>query len=244
MLNQKKEPINHYRYLEIERVSKTINKLEHRINERLPDVGLVNICKELQIISGEVKQHSARFSRPIWKVRLPIGGAISVVIGLCLIFFLYLFRLQEKTAGSVSEFLQGFDGLLNGLFLILMLVFFLVTLESRIKRSKIVKALQELRAMAHVVDMHQLTKDPTYLLNPDVTMTPSSPLRTLSKVELVRYLDYCAELLALIGKLAAYYAQRHEDHVVHDMVNDIEMLTSGLAHKIWQKIAVIQGQND
>lgn len=181
MQDRKKEIVNRYRCLEIERVSKTISKLECRINERLPNVGLVNICKELYIISGEVKQHSERFSRPIWKVRVPIGGAISAVIGLCVVFFLYLFRQQEETAGSISEFLQGFDGLLNGLFLILMLVFFLVTLEGRIKRSKIAKALQELRAMAHVVDMHQLTKDPTHLLNTKVIATPSSPSRTLGQ---------------------------------------------------------------
>ena len=121
--NKTKENFNRYRCLDIERISKTISKLEHRINKRLPNVGLINICKELQIISSEVKQHSEQFSRPIWIIRLIIGVAISAVLGVLVVFFLYLFRQQGETAGSVAEFLQGFDGLLNGMFLILMLFF-------------------------------------------------------------------------------------------------------------------------
>ena len=39
--------------------------------------------------------------------------------------------------------------------------------------------------------------------------TASSPKRELAPDGLERYLDYCSEMLALIGKLAALYAQSH-----------------------------------
>ena len=39
-------------------------------------------------------------------------------------------------------------------------LFFLTTFETRIKRSKALDALEELRSISHVIDMHQLTKDP------------------------------------------------------------------------------------
>ena len=61
----------------------------------------------------------------------------------------------------------------------------------------------------------------------------------MTKFELTRYLDYCAEMLALIGKLCALYAERVRDPVVIDAVTEIENLTTGLARKIWQKISVI-----
>ena len=61
----------------------------------------------------------------------------------------------------------------------------------------------------------------------------------MSRFELTRYLDYCAEMLALIGKLAALYAERMRDSVVINAVNDIENLTTGLGRKIWQKITII-----
>ena len=48
-----------------------------------------------------------------------------------------------------------------------------------------------------------------------------------------------AEMLSLIGKLAALYADGIRDSVVIEAVNDIENLTTGLGRKIWQKITII-----
>lgn len=68
---------------------------------------------------------------------------------------------------------------------------------------------------------------------------PSSPKRNLSAPELTRYLDYCSEMLSLIGKLAAMYVQKFDDPVALDAVNDVEELTTGLSRKIWQKIMIL-----
>ncbi len=87
--------------------------------------------------------------------------------------------------------------------------------------------------------MHQLTKDPTLVVGGASQRTASSPQREMSEFELTRYLDYCAEMLALIGKLAALYGDRMRDAVVIDAVNDVENLTAGLGRKIWQKITII-----
>jgi hypothetical protein len=115
---------------------------------------------------------------------------------------------------------------------------FLISLEARVKRERVLAALHELRSLAHVVDMHQLTKDPTLLLSPEAR-TASSPQRAMNEFQLTRYLDYCAEMLALLGKLAALYAERGRDGVVIDAVNDIENLCANLGRKIWQKIMII-----
>ena len=47
----------------------------------------------------------------------------------------------------------------------------------------------------------------------------------MGRHELMRYLDYCSEMLSLTNKLAALYAQNLPDSVVIDTVNDIEELT-------------------
>ena len=91
----------------------------------------------------------------------------------------------------------------------------------------------------HVIDMHQLTKDPSQLINSAEQRTASSPARSLTPFQLTRYLDYCSELLSLVGKLAALYAQSTSDPVVLQAVNDIEQLTNGLSRKIWQKIMML-----
>jgi hypothetical protein len=127
---------------------------------------------------------------------------------------------------------------LNVFLLLSAAILFLVTAETRIKRRRALKAIHELRALAHVIDMHQLTKDPERLMSRRAA-TPSSPKQDLTQFELGRYLDYCSEMLSLIGKLAALYVQKFDDPVALAAVNEVEDLTTGLSRKIWQKIMII-----
>jgi len=81
-----------------------------------------------------------------------------------------------------------------------------------------------------------LRKGPAAILG---TPTKSSPKRELSREELARYLDYCCEMLSLIGKVVALYAQKLSDTHVVAAVNEIELLTTGLSRKIWQKMVLL-----
>ena len=117
-------------------------------------------------------------------------------------------------------------------------IFFLLTAEARVKRRRALRAIHELRAIAHVIDMHQLTKDPEWVLDRG-RESGVLPPRTMSRFELSRYLDYCSEALSLTGKLAALYIQEFDDPVALQAVNEVEDLTTGLSRKIWQKLMVL-----
>jgi hypothetical protein len=117
-------------------------------------------------------------------------------------------------------------------------VLFLVTIEARVKRRRALRAIHELRAIAHVIDMHQLTKDPEWVLQRG-RESVIVPRRAMSLFELSRYLDYCSEALSLTGKVAAVYVQRFDDPVALAAVNEVETLTTGLSRKIWQKLSVL-----
>ena len=110
-------------------------------------------------------------------------------------------------------------------------------MEVRLKRNRALKLLHELRSIAHIVDMHQLTKDPATITG-TATRTPSSPKRSMTRFELSRYLDYCSEMSSLIGKIAALYVQKYDDPVVLSAVDQIEELTTSLSRKTWQKITI------
>ena len=114
---------------------------------------------------------------------------------------------------------------------------FLVTLERRVKRTRALQAVHELRSIAHVIDMHQLTKDPDQIFG-DAPATPSDPA-PMSPADLGRYLDYCSEMLSLVGKVAAVYVQRFDDSVAIASVNEVETLATGLTRKIWQKLMIL-----
>ncbi len=120
--------------------------------------------------------------------------------------------------------LQSLEAAVNLLILFGGAAWFLITTEERLKRQRALDELHTLRSLAHVVDMHQLTKDPTLVLEAH-RMGMDGPPRAMSQFELARYLDYCAELLALLGKLAALYADRMRDSVVISAVTEISGAT-------------------
>ena len=127
-------------------------------------------------------------------------------------------------------------------------VFFLVRLETTIKRHRVSRIIHQLRSLAHVIDMHQLTKDPHRVLGRDTAVmvaTTSPPAATLLTPFLLRcYLDYCSEMLSLTGKIAALYLKDFDDPATVAAVTEIEELTTGLSRKIWQKITALPPDTD
>jgi hypothetical protein len=112
------------------------------------------------------------------------------------------------------------------------IVVFFWTLETRFKRSKAFKALHELRGLAHLVDMYQLSKDPERH-NPgeQPDYTPE---------ELKHYLRYCSELLAIISKIGQLYVEDFPDGPTLAAVDQLESLSTGQSQKIWQKLVILE----
>ena len=225
-----------YRSLNPEHITRTIAQLRDRIQERFPGSGLGKVAEELQQIGNEAVARSQWIARPLLPLRIGIGLLVALLAAVTL---LALAKLNvTKMWESFSDFVQAIDAGINDIVFIGIAIFFLVTLEGRIKRRRALKAIHELRALAHIIDMHQLTKDPEVILSGG-PVTKSSPKRAMTTFEMSRYLDYCSEMLSLIGKVAALYAQRFNDPVALSAVDEIEDLTTGLSRKIWQKIMLI-----
>src|SRR5262249_32229359 len=147
-------------------------------------------------------------------------------------------EFSRAAADSVYTVFQGIDALANLVVLTGGTLVFMITIEQRLKRRRALSALHELRAIVHVIDMHQLTKDPSAAVSVG-GKTASSPARTLTPYELSRYLDYCSEMMSLTSKVAVLFAQSLPDAVVTEAVSDIERIASGMSQKIWQKIMML-----
>jgi hypothetical protein len=230
-----------YRTLNADLIVKTLARLKDRIDERFPERGLGAVAGELLEVAEKDRAEAQNFLRPYLSVRA--GVAAFIIAGLAAQITIFsLVRGRLGASWDVFELFQGIEAALNTLLLMGAGVFFLMTLEERMKRRRALKDLHELRSIAHVIDMHQLTKDPTSLTDSGAARTKSSPLLEMSQFELTRYLDYCAEMLALTSKLAALYAQNTRDAVVIQAVNEIEALTTALSGKIWQKIITVRAE--
>ncbi|MGL4234474.1 hypothetical protein [Tabrizicola sp.] len=228
-----------FRSLDPAKILATAERLERRIVERFPDRGLAQVAREVVALARSVSAEVQVLAPPIWWLR---GLLALTVLGGAAVFLwvgsiIPLNQVGRDAIGSVQSIEAAINtALLAGLGLVA-----LVRLEARVKRQRVARGLHALRSVIHVIDMHQLTKDPV-TLSPDFTPTESSPPHDMDAVALSRYLDYCSELLAITGKLAALYSQAVPDEGVASAVNDIELLGSSLSRKIWQKITLIDAQ--
>jgi hypothetical protein len=216
----------------------TVSRLQDRIRERFPTAGLLAVATELRAIVDRHAARSAGIRRPVWRLRALSGTLLLAGIAL-FGWLMATVGMQTRPADwNWSDTLQTLEAAMSMLFFLGAAGVYVASLELRHKRHRCLRALHELRALAHIVDLHQLTKDPDRAMHPGAD-TDNSPERPLTPYLLTRYLDYCSEMLSLVGKVAALYAQDFPDAQAVDAVDDIEGLTNGLSRKIWQKIMIL-----
>ncbi len=215
----------------------TAERLASRIGDRFPGSGLSKVAATLVELAGNTESEALLLDKPNMPIRVAVG-AVLVAGAACLVAVAMRIASDGVEGGGAVSLVQGIDSTMNIAILVGLGVVTLTQLESRWKRRRALASLHMLRSLAHVIDMHQLTKDPGATLASPAPRALPSP-HQLPPAQLTRYLDYCSEMLSLLGKLAALYAQSHPDSAIAQTVNEIEMLATNLARKIWQKIAIV-----
>src|SRR6266704_2875016 len=225
---------SNYRRLDSDRIVETVQILRRRFEGRFPGSGLSNVVAEVLRVSEETVGRI----RWIQKPHLPLRCAAAVLsLAIIALVLLMLVRIHQFQFNDYTNFIQALEASISSIVFIGAAILFFVSWENRIKRRRALKAIHELRALAHIIDMHQLTKDPESYFTPQQTTMLK---RAMTPFELNRYLDYCSEALALISKIAALYVQGFPDAVVLDAVDDMEDLTAGFSRKIWQKLTILE----
>jgi hypothetical protein len=227
-----------YRQLDEAQIAQTLEALRGRIAERFPDSNLRQLSEQLIEASKGAFAVAAYLRRPNWILR-GLGGVATLGLVALLVA---VARITFRASGEMgmSDIVQTIEAAVNDVVFFGIAVYFLLTIETRAKRRRALTVLHELRSLAHIVDLHQLTKDPERLSSapPDAGVGGRSR-RTAGK-DLSRYLDFCSELLSLTSKLAALLVQNFNDNQVLAAVNEVEELTTGLSGKIWQKITILE----
>ena len=229
--------------LQPKRIVSTIELLNQRIDERFPDAGLKQVCANVLVLAKNMESRAVWIGRPVVWLRVVTWLVVVAIIVLTAGPFAWALLSPGTEAivpSGLTELIQVMEAAINDVLLIGAAIFFLLTVETRYKRKRALEALHEIRSIAHVIDMHQLTKDPHRILGGQpYRNTALSPKIGMTRFELHRYLDYCSEMLALLGKVAAVYVQEFDDGVALASAAEIETLTTGLSSKIWQKIGIL-----
>lgn len=221
-----------------DRIVATIEKLERRISDRFPNSSLAFRCRDLRNVAEQASERATWIGNPVTSLRV-VGYATAVCLAAVFVAFdAFVIRSFNDQQIQALELVSAVDASVNILIFFALAFWFLISLERRIKRRRALSSIHELRSIAHVIDMHQLTKDPERVVQ-GWAGTENSPKQKMTASELNRYLDYCSEMLSLVGKVAAMYVQRFDDAEAVAAVSEVEQLTTGLSRKIWQKIMIL-----
>jgi hypothetical protein len=224
--------------LEAPAVKETVEELYGRIEARFPQRGLLGVCGDLVKLVDEVQDTAGAGQR---RIRLARYVSRVVMVGVILVTAVALaFAGHDAVTGDDTltsvDVLDVAGTAIQDLVYAAIAIFFLWSFPERLERSRLLGLLHQLRSTAHVIDMHQLTKDPEQL-KPSFRPTAKSHKLGMTRDQVERYLDYCSEMLSLVGKTAALCAEESRDAVILETVSTIENLTVGLSRKIWQKIS-------
>jgi hypothetical protein len=221
------------RRLRKDKLLETAERLTQRISERFPQSGLSRLAAEVVQLIREAVARAETIRRPNLLLRVGLGVLAVVAVG-GVARYILVTEGQVLVIDQLLHFLDQSKGVAAYLAAI---AIFLITLEVRLKRRRALQAVHELRAVAHIIDMYQLSKDL------DRVGRREAPLQVAGKVmnaEMMwRYLHYCTELLALISKVGQLYVEDFPDATAQAAVDQFDNLTTGLSGKIWQKIMVL-----
>jgi hypothetical protein len=223
--------------LAADHVGATVAHLERRIFARFGERGLTKAARDLHQLVGQVEDE-AKQSHTRLKRRTLAGRATSItIIGATLIAL--VFSMQSAVTKGLERnenWIFLVESVTNDLVFVGIAVLFLWAMPEHLERRAMLQTLHRLRSLAHVIDMHQLSKDPEQL-SPTFVATAESVRHGLDADQLYHYLDYCSEMLSLTAKTAALCGEHTSDGVVLETISTIETLTTQLSNKIWQKIS-------
>jgi hypothetical protein len=225
--------------LSSDHVGETVAHLERRIKARFGERGLTKAVRDLgQLVDRvceEADESNARLRR-----RTRIARTISVLI-IGATAFALVFTMRSAVVDGLARLVDWVplvESVINDLVFAAIAVLFLWAIPERLERRSLLRLLHRLRSLAHVIDMHQLSKDPEQV-SPNYEPTEESIRHGLDADQLHHYLAYCSEMLSLTAKTAALCGEHTADSVVLDTISTIETLTTELSNKIWQKISLL-----
>lgn len=225
--------------LDAVRLVAMIESRAQRVRESFPGSGLSILADKIAALAESSAVAAARIVQPHWLLRLTtVGVLLAIVIAGAVIADITINTVMRT--GRIDDLSRyGIAlpiGLASSLGSLPVLCFWVLGLEDRWKQAIALRELHRLRCVVHVIDMHQINKASSSAMIGDPALGEIRQMRT---DELARYLETCADLVSLAGKIAVLYVLSPRHNLVLAAVSDIEQATTGLSIKIWQKIGTL-----
>src|SRR5262249_11760288 len=141
-----KPKVNHR--LDPARIIETAEDLARRVSDKLPGRRLAGFAVELAQIARQTDGRAREARRPVLAIRL--ASALAAAGSLLGLWYLASHIHARWEFGTVAELFEAADAGFNLLVVLAGALWFLITLEARIKRRKALESIEELREFIHV----------------------------------------------------------------------------------------------
>jgi len=137
--------LSRFRRLDESQISQTLRRLRDRVAERFPGSGLNSVSAELVELSEESFECVRYLQRPSWPIRIAVGTVIAVMT---VVIGLGALSIQvNRHVERISELVQMLESAINDIIFLGVGIYFLLTLEGRIKRRRALRSLHQLRSV-------------------------------------------------------------------------------------------------
>jgi hypothetical protein len=208
------------------RIIETAEDLARRVGEKLPGSRLSAFAVALVQIARQTDGRAREARRPILAIRL--ASALATAASLLGLWYLASRIHTRWEFGTITEVFEAADAGFNLVVILAGALWFLITLEARIKRRKALESIEELREFIHVIDVTQL------YYTPDLYAPHSAD--SLSPLDLdYTYLLFCTQMLGVIGNLAPLYTRGAAGDSIMRAAAEVEIFANATAAKLLSK---------
>ena len=141
-----------YTELKLDLVLETLRTLHSRIQERFPDSGLAAVAADLRVLGEQTAPVLERARQPNVFLRVGVGFSVVLILTLAVAPFYLMRTLPFDALVGVGAMVQAVESATQDLIFLVIAVYFLLTLEMRLKRRAALVELHRLRSVVHVVD--------------------------------------------------------------------------------------------
>jgi hypothetical protein len=213
------------------RIIETADNLAQQVSDRLPQSTLAGLAADLAQIARQTDGRARNARRPILAIRF--ASALAAATSLIGLVYLASHIHARWEFGTITELFEAADAGFNLVVILAGALWFLITLEARIKRKKALGSIEELREFIHVIDVTQL------YYTPDLYAPHSADSRSPLDLDHT-YLLFCTQMLGVISNLAPLYTRNAAGDSILRAAAEVEILANAISAKLLSKAETVR----
>jgi hypothetical protein len=142
-------------------VGTTVAHLERRIFARFGERGLTKAARDLGQLVVLVQSRADQSRERLRRTTLAARAVGILIVAATLVALAFSLRsVVVDGLARTADWVPFVESVINDLVFAAIAVVFLWAFPERLERRTLLRLLHRLRSLAHVIDMHQLSKDP------------------------------------------------------------------------------------